>query len=72
MVILAGLGAILGPLGANPGPSWSELAPITAPKGSQKGRQKGPKRGPKSVQNDINFLTDFWIDFRRIWEAPRG
>ena len=65
-------GSDLGASWREPGASWTELGPISAPKGPQKGRQKGPKRRPKSVQNDINFLTDFCIDFGTILEAPRG
>ena len=38
------------------------LGAIWAPERAQKGGQKGPKRHQKRIQNDSNFLIDFWID----------
>ena len=59
MVILAGLGAFLGRLGAI-------LEPL-GPNMSRFGRPRGPKReakrDPRGIKNDTKMTLIFWINF---------
>ena len=62
MVILAGLGAFLGRLGAILEPLERNMSRFGRPRGPK----REPKRHPKRDQNDIKILIDFWIDFGAI------
>ncbi len=69
MVVLAGLEAFLGRLGAILGP----LGPNLDRFGRPRGPKREAKRDPRATQNDTQILIDSWSDLGAIWaKSPAG